>query len=110
MRGDENMDADSRVKLAEIGGDIKLIRQSQEQYGKDVDRLSIAQEGFQRSTNERLNNHSTRLADIGTQLTMQSGVRQGVDKTLRTLWLLGGGSGGLIIGVIAAIVARAQGV
>jgi hypothetical protein len=92
------MDAESRVKLAEIGGDIKRIfdfitRQAQDQARVD----------------QRLNHHGERLTAVEAHINKSAGEAQGVGKTVKVMWAVLGGSGGVIVAGVAAIIARAQG-
>jgi hypothetical protein len=92
------MDADSRVKLAEIGGDIKRIFDFITRHAHDVQRID-----------QRLNHHGERLTGIEAHINRSTGQAQGVDKTVKIMWAVLGGSGGVILAGLAAIIARAQG-
>lgn len=92
------MDTDSRVKLAEIGGDIKRIFDFITRHANDVQRID-----------GRLNHHGERLTALEAAKNQQQGVEQGVSKTVKIMWAVFGGSGGVIIAGLAAIIARAKG-
>jgi hypothetical protein len=92
------MDAESRVKLAEIGGDIKRIFDFITRQGDDVRRIDT-----------RLNHHGERLTALEASKNVNEGQQQGVAKTAKIMWTVLGGSGGVIITGLAAIIARAKG-
>lgn len=94
MSGEANMDADSRVKLAEIGGDIKRIFDFITRQGDDTKRID-----------QRLNHHGERL----TNLENAEQQRVGMIKSAKVMWITLGGSGGVAITGLAAIIARAKG-
>lgn len=88
------MDTESRVKLAEIGGDIKRIfdfiaRQAQTELRYD----------------QRLNHHGERL----TALESARDQSIGMGRAAKVMWMVLGGSTGVIVTGVAAIVARAKG-
>lgn len=82
MSGD-NMDTDSRVKLAEIGGDVKRIFDRFDQYAKDTERRDSADAEFRRITHDRLTGHSTRITALEAARTLAEGVQQGTARTLK---------------------------
>lgn len=88
------MDADSRVKLAEIGGDIKRIFDFITRQAADQQRVD-----------QRLNHHGERL----TNLENAEQQRVGMVKSARVVYLVMGTSGGVVVTGIAAVVARAKG-
>jgi hypothetical protein len=92
------MDADSRVKLAEIGGDIKRIFDFITRQADDTKRIDT-----------RLNHHGERLTALEAANNQSVGQQAGVSKAAKVMWSVLGGSGGVIIAGLAAIVARAKG-
>lgn len=94
----ENMDTDSRVKLAEIGGDIKRIFDFITRHATDVQRID-----------GRLNHHGERLTLLEANQNTQQGVEQGVAKTVKIMWAIIGLGGGAFLTGLAAIIARAKG-
>jgi hypothetical protein len=90
----DNMDTDSRVKLAEIGGDIKRIFDFITRQADDTKRIDT-----------RLNHHGERL----TTLENAENQRLGMIKSAKIMWLVMGGGGGVVITGLAAIIARAKG-
>lgn len=92
------MDADSRVKLAEIGGDIKRIFDFITRHATDVQRLDA-----------RINHHSERLTLLEAAKNNAEGQQEGVSKAAKVMWAVIGGGGATIITGLAAIVARAKG-
>jgi hypothetical protein len=88
------MDADSRVKLAEIGGDIKRIFDFITRQADDTKRID-----------QRLNHHGERL----TNLENAENQRLGMVKSAKVMWLVMGGGSGVVVTGIAAVVARAKG-
>lgn len=74
-----NDDANSRVALAEIRGDVKLILAGQERTTSDIHAI--------RRTLER---HDARLAALETDRTRREGQERGITATVKTLWLAGG--------------------
>lgn len=103
------MDADSRVRLAEIGGDVKRIFDRFDNYAKEAERRDQAHAAFSDNVNTRLNSHSDRLRTLETVNANSAGEKQGVGKTLRFMYLVMGGSGGVVATGLAAIVARSKG-
>lgn len=93
MSGD-NMDTDSRVKLAEIGGDIKRIFDFITRQADDTKRIDT-----------RLNHHGERL----TSLENAHNQNIGMVKSAKIMWLVMGSGGGVVVTGIAAVVARAKG-
>jgi hypothetical protein len=106
LPGENIMDAESRVKLAEISGEIKLIRQSQEQYTKDVDRAARDNLEFQRTTNDRLHTHGARIQVLESASIRKEGVKEGTERTFKAGALIASalGSGGIV--AIIAFFAR----
>jgi hypothetical protein len=94
----DNMDADSRVKLAEIGGDIKRIFDFITRHANDVQRIDT-----------RLNHHGERLTQLEASNNRQAGEQVGISKAAKVMWTIMGGSGGIIVAGLAAIIARAKG-
>lgn len=94
----ESMDTDSRVKLAEIGGDIKRIFDFITRHATDVQRIDT-----------RLNHHGERLTKLEASDNRSVGEQQGVSKTVKIMWAVMGGGGATILTGLAAIVARAKG-
>lgn len=94
----EQMDAESRVKLAEIGGDIKRIFDFITRQADDTKRIDT-----------RLNHHGERLTAVEAHINKSTGQQQGVDKTVKIMWTIIGGGGATIITGLAAIIARAKG-
>jgi hypothetical protein len=94
----ENMDTDSRVKLAEIGGDIKRIFDFITRHATDVQRIDT-----------RLNHHGERLTKLEASDNRSVGEQQGVSKTVKVMWAVMGGGGATILTGLAAIIARAKG-
>lgn len=92
------MDTDSRVKLAEIGGDIKRIFDFITRHATDVQRIDT-----------RLNHHGERLTKLEASDNRSVGEQQGVSKTVKIMWAVMGGGGATILTGLAAIVARAKG-
>lgn len=88
------MDAESRVKLAEIGGDIKRIFDFITRQADDTRRID-----------QRLNHHGERL----TSLENAHNQSIGMVKSAKIMWLVIGGGGATIITGLAAIIARAKG-
>lgn len=88
------MDADSRVKLAEIGGDIKRIFDFITRQADDTKRID-----------QRLNHHGERL----TTLENAENQRLGMVKSAKIMYLVLGSSGGVLATGIAAVIARAKG-
>lgn len=88
------MDADSRVKLAEIGGDIKRIFD-----------FITRQAATELRVDQRLNHHGERL----TKLENAEQQRLGMVKSAKVMWLIMGGAGGVGLTGLAAIIARAKG-
>jgi hypothetical protein len=82
------MDTESRVVLTEIKGDLKLIRQSQDQYTKDMDRMTRGHADFERHTNDRLTAHSSRLTILETARSHADGIKTGTERTLRLAHLV----------------------
>lgn len=94
MSGEDTMDTDSRVKLAEIGGDIKRIFDHIARHTEDYQLVST-----------RLNGHSNRL----TALEKDKDERVGMAKAIKWAYAaIGGGVGTIIIGA-AAMFARSLG-
>ena len=81
------MDADARVHLAEIRGDIKLVLAGQDRTNNDVKALR-----------ERMHLHSNRLQVIEAKEHQ----RIGAIGTVKVLWAAGGVS---VMGIVA-LVAR----
>lgn len=92
------MDTDSRVKLAEIGGDIKRIFDFITRQADDTRRIDV-----------RLNHHGERLTALEASNNRQEGQQTGVNKTVKVMWAVLGGGGATIVTGIAAVVARAKG-
>lgn len=92
------MDADSRVKLAEIGGDIKRIFDFITRQADDTKRID-----------GRLNHHAERITALEASNNRQEGQQTGVNKTVKVMWAVLGGGGATIVTGIAAIVARSRG-
>jgi hypothetical protein len=92
------MDTDSRVKLAEIGGDIKRIFDFITRHATDVQRIDT-----------RLNHHGERLTKLEASDNRSVGEQQGVSKTVKVMWAVMGGGGATILTGLAAIIARAKG-
>jgi hypothetical protein len=92
------MDAESRVKLAEIGGDIKRIFDFITRHATDVQRID-----------GRLNHHGERLTILEAARNNAEGQQEGIGKTVKIMWAVIGGGGATILTGLAAIVARAKG-
>lgn len=80
--------------FAEIRGDVKRIFDHMQRHSQDVARID-----------ERLNHHGTRL----TALETNENQRVGMGKAVRVMWVMLGGSGGVIVTGVAAVIARAKG-
>lgn len=101
----EGMDAESRIALTEIKGDLKLIRQSQDQYTKDMDRITRGHAEFERTTNDRLHGHSARLVVLETARTHADGMKAGTERTLRMAHVVwAAATSGGVVAVGAAIL------
>lgn len=85
------MDTDSKVKLAEIGGDIKRIFDFITRQGQDVNRIDT-----------RLNHHGERLT------ALEAAKNQAVGAALAVKLLYA--SGGVVVTGAVALIARSQGV
>lgn len=92
------MDTDSRVKLAEIGGDIKRIFDFITRHATDVQRIDT-----------RLNHHGERLTKLEASDNRSDGEAQGVAKTVKVMWAIIGLGGGAFVTGLFAIIARAKG-
>jgi phosphate-selective porin len=79
----EGMETDSRVKLAEIGGDVKRIFDRFDQYAKDQERRDVNDAEFRRITHDRLQGHSNRITTLEAARTLAEGVKQGTERTLK---------------------------
>lgn len=104
------MDPDSRVRLAEIGGDVKRIFDKFDQYTKDSERRDREHAAFTETVNARLNGHSERLRKVEDRVTVDQSERAGVGKAVRWAYIaIGSGIGTTAIGA-AAMIARTFGV
>ena len=90
----EGMDGDSRVALAEIRGDMKLVLAGQERANSDI-----------RDLRNTIQGHSQRIGALEAKDNRAEGERAGVSLAVKALWTLGGG--GAV--ALAAIIARALG-
>ena len=82
------MDPDSRVALAEIKGDVKLILAGQERVHADIAAL-----------NRRIDGHDSRIRSLETDKISRDGERKGVSVSSRIAWAVVSllvGSGGAI--------------
>lgn len=98
MSGENQMDAESRVKLAEIGGDIKRIFDFITRHATDVQRIDT-----------RLNTHGERLTQLEAAKNVATGEQVGINKATKVMWTVMGGGGGVIVTGLAAVIARAKG-
>lgn len=86
------MDPDSRVQLAEIRGDIKLILAGQDRTNTDVHAI--------RNTLDR---HDRRLVSLEKRDAERDAERSGITGTIKTLWL---GSGALMTAFVVAVMKK----
>jgi len=84
------MDADARVALAEIRGDVKLILAGQDRTNNDVRDLRAAQLL-----------HANRIGVLEASKLLSDGERKGVAGTVKVLWAFGGV---VITAIIAALL------
>jgi hypothetical protein len=81
------MDTNSRVALAEIRGDVKLVLAGQERTHADVQDIR-----------KTLGEHNVRIAGLETQQSERVGERRSLTIMARILYALAGGGG---VGVLA---------
>lgn len=82
------MDSDSRVALAEIKGDVKLILAGQERTHHDVQEIR-----------KTLDQHNKRIAGLETDKSVRDGERKGMTLSGRLFLSIGSflvGSGGVL--------------
>jgi cob(I)alamin adenosyltransferase len=87
------MDPDSRVQLAEIRGDIKLILAGQDRQSTDIHAI--------RTTLDR---HDRRLVSLEKRDAERDAERKGIALTTRVMWAV---MGALPTGAIVALLMRA---
>ena len=89
MAGDDSVDMDGRVALAEIKGDVKLILAGQSRTNDDVKDLR-----------DRVHLHSNRIGVLEADKHLRTGERQGLALSAKVLHWVTGGS---VIAVVALI-------
>jgi hypothetical protein len=69
------LDSDSRVALAEIKGDVKLILAGQDRTNADV-----------HSIRKTLDDHHYRIGHLETDKSVRDGQRQGIAVSTKVMW------------------------
>lgn len=100
----ERMDADGRVVLAEIRGDIKRIFDRHDRYAEDMARADRAHAEFQRVTNDRLQSQSMRITVLEAARTKADGEREGSERTVKKAYAVWAAlTTGGVVALIAAL-------
>ena len=106
------MDPDSRVALAEIKGDVKLVLAGMDRVNSDIRELrsNVRDHGGiiqgLRSEMTAVADHDTRITHLETAKSISDGERKGVAHSGRALWALIG----LLMSAIGAGLLRHFGV